>query len=245
MEEARADPFGTMFPPTGPESLHITNSRLSPISPDEIMNCIKTVQKRLHVDPEALNELFRFSYARARIVSALARHVYPEFPTLIEWSMLRKMMLKWHYPVKCLEVNARSVNGEPKYMAQCFKVGTLMPGSDTKALYVAVGRAKSGNVEHATRWMRLREESAYSRTGATLMQRIFNDVDSKYDQNAEASTAIDQSIWRNIGESAIGMREQFKDTADKQRKAMLDALNRTPKAETLTKQELKNIGAHF
>ena len=203
-EQQRKDQFGNIkeyYPPFVPDS------RIAPISPDEIMNCIRTVQKRLHVDPETLNELFRLAYSRARIVSSLARHVYPEFPTLIEWSMLRKMMIKWHYPVKCLIANAGSATGEPKYQASCFRPGTLMMGAHgPNTLYVAVGRGGETSGEAtALRWMRIRDDG-YSGTGKRLAERCYADVSAQFKDD----TVIDREIWQSVGASAVDMAHNTK-----------------------------------
>jgi hypothetical protein len=226
-EQSRKDMFGNVdqyYPPFVPDS------RMAPISPDEIMNCIRTVQKRLHVDPETLNELFRLSYSRARIVSSLARHVYPEFPTLIEWSMLRKMMIKWHYPVKCLIANAGASTGEPKYQASCFRPGTLMMGADgPNTLYVAVGRSGSeGGETTALRWMRIRDDG-YSGTGKRLAERCAQDVYKQFTDD----TLVDQQIWQTVGASAVDMREGRK-TLDE--RAWMDFMTQQVETPASTKK---------
>lgn len=73
---------------------------------------------------------------RVRIINAAARKSYPDYPTLVEWAMLRSLAKGTHRPVSALILNIKPK--EPKYSAIGFRQGTVLPGKTGK-LYRAIG----------------------------------------------------------------------------------------------------------
>lgn len=170
--------------------------RLFPVSGDEVLSCIRTVQRELHVNPDAWKQLLRMAFLRAKIVNSFARQIYPDYPTLLEWSMLRKMMHNWHFPISCLEENPGSIRGEPKYKAKCFRPGTILPGQMDK-LYVATGsqRIPMSKEPSATSWLMLRGDQ-YTQTGMSFGRKMLSDLKDQY---------WDRSIWAQTGQSMEAM----------------------------------------
>lgn len=172
--------------------------RLYPISGDEVLNCIRVVQRELDVNPEMWQQLLRLAFTRAKIVNAFARQVYPDYPTLLEWSMLRKMMHNWHFPISCLEQNPGAIRGEPKYKPKCFRPGTILPGSQTNKLYVATGAVRvAGREPHATGWLMLRDTD-YTATGCKFAKKMEADLKDQY---------WDRQLWDSAGQSMQKMYE--------------------------------------
>lgn len=170
------------------------------ISPDDVLACIRTVQRGLGIPPEALQELFRLAYLRCLVLCAFAQRIYPDFPMLIEWSMLRKLMHGWFLPITCLQENVTGkFRGEPNYKATCFRPGTVLPGANGKNLYVATGRKQLSSSDPkvtATDWVILR--TATSGTGFSIAQRMLDKINAEDRTARNIDNRADDDIWQYL-----------------------------------------------
>lgn len=180
--------------------------RMAPISSDEVMNCIRNVRETISVDPGVLKELLRLAYMRVKVYNAFARHVYPEWPMVVEWSMLNKMKNRSYVPVRCLAENPKKSIGQPIYKASCFLGGQYLPGTDGK-LYLSVSE-DYGVGSYAKHWQ-LVDENTYASAGMAIGKKMLERLDMAMRQ----SNTVDNELWHQLG--SFGERVLKREGANK------------------------------
>ena len=150
-------------------TLGVGSRRIAGITSDEVMNCIRNLQDMLSVDPQMYEEMMRLAYLRLRVINAFARHLYPQWPMVLEWAMLMKMNTKAFIPIRCLTENPQKSIGQPIYLASCFRGGVYLPGADG-ALYLSV--AEKGSITAAGLFWQKVDNSLYGTAGLAIGKKV-------------------------------------------------------------------------
>lgn len=154
---------------------------------DEIQKCIAEVQRSFRGEDwqKVFARVLRFSYSCLWMSFVIAKHVHPDFPSIMEWGVIAKMRA----PVlkeSCLYENEARKRGDPKWHASCFMDGQLMmgEGGDAHTLFV-----KSN-------------DNKWHRVGMSLDTEFEEMVRKRVDRQEvtrERERYIDQAVWDLVG----------------------------------------------